>query len=67
MERRIPIRRRVGGKNMERRIPIRRPCGWVTGPRGALATMERKLHGFRLKELVAMTSDGGGGSESAFP
>ncbi|MBD5351835.1 MAG: hypothetical protein HDR86_03285 [Bacteroides sp.] len=35
---------------MERRIPIRRPPSDenMTGHRGALATMERKLHNFRL-------------------
>ncbi|MDE6262221.1 MAG: hypothetical protein K2M09_02815, partial [Muribaculaceae bacterium] len=45
---------RYAGLNpMERRIPIRR-LGRITGLRGALATMERKLHGFRLKLLVVM-------------
>ncbi|MBD5282477.1 MAG: hypothetical protein HDS33_05540 [Bacteroides sp.] len=35
---------------MERRIPIRRPLSNenMPGLRGALATMERKLHNFRL-------------------
>ena len=39
---------------MERRIPIRRTVKTegrnMTGPRGALATMERKLHNLTLRQ-----------------
>ena len=80
MERRIPIRRRVGGEIWKGGFRSAAtwaekygeadsdppPRGRKTGPRGALAAVERKLHDSRLKELVAMTSDYGGGSESAF-
>ena len=43
---------------MERRIPIRRLVyagACITGHRGALATMERKLDDFRLFVLVVLT------------
>ncbi|MBD5239400.1 MAG: hypothetical protein HDS64_06475 [Bacteroidales bacterium] len=53
---------------MERRIPIRRLVyagAYITGLRGALATMERKLHDFRLFEVVALSRHRGGGATKA--
>ena len=39
--------------------------GYMTGHRGALATMERKLHDFRLFVVVALSRHRGGGATKA--